>query len=79
VLAFNNLRLLSVKSLALDGHSIVFEGDTAICSKHGDVVFEAHINQGMYIVEDGRAFFTDKGEDDPLNRTFRLNESNAEL
>ena len=79
MLAFNNLRLLSVKSLALDGHSIVFEGDTAICSKHRDAVFEAYINQGTYIVEDGRAFFTDKGEDDPLNRTFRLNESNAEL
>ena len=68
--AFNNLRLLSVKSLALNGYAIVFEGDTATCLKHGDVVFEACINQGTYIVEDGRAFFTDGGENDSLNGTF---------
>ena len=42
--AFNNLRLLSVKSLAQDGHSIVFEGDTTTCLKHGDPIFEACIN-----------------------------------
>ena len=82
--AFNNLRLLSVKSLARDGHSIVFEGDTTTCLKHGDPIFEACINQGSYIVEDGKAFFADGGEndpleDDPLDRTFRLDESNAEL
>jgi hypothetical protein len=70
--AFKNLRLLSVKSLALDGHSIVFEGDTTTCLKHGDVVFEAYIDRGTYIVEDGKAFFTNGGEnkDDPLDRTF---------
>ena len=62
VLAFKSLRLLLVKSLALDGYSIVFEGDTATCLKHGDVVFEARIKQGSYIVEDGRAFFTNGGE-----------------
>ena len=67
VLAFKNLRLLSVKSLALDGHSIVFEGDTTTCLKHGDVVFKACIDRGSYIVKDGRAFFTNGGENDPLD------------
>jgi hypothetical protein len=70
VLAFNNLQLLSVKSLALDGHSIVFEGDTTTCLKHRDVVFKARINQGTYIVKDRRAFFTNRGENDPLDETF---------
>ena len=70
VLAFNNLQLLSVKSLALDGHTIVFEGDTTTCLKHKDVIFKACINCRTYIVEDGKAFFTNRGEDDPLNRTF---------
>jgi hypothetical protein len=64
--AFNNIQLLSVKSLALDRHTIVFEGDTAICLKYRDPVFKACINQGSYIVEDGTAFFTDGREDNPL-------------
>jgi hypothetical protein len=79
MLAFKNLQLLSVKTLALDRHTIVFEGDTTICLKHRDAVFEAYINQGLYIVEDSRVLFTNKGEDDPLNKTFWLDESNAEL
>jgi hypothetical protein len=44
VLAFNNLRLLLVKSLAQDGHLIVFKGDTTTCLKHRDVVFKACID-----------------------------------
>jgi hypothetical protein len=77
--AFKNLRLLLVKSLALDSYSIIFEGDTVTCSKHGDIVFETCINQGRYIVKDGRAFFTNRGENDPLDDTIRLDESNADL
>ena len=81
MLAFKNIRLLSVKSLALDGHTIVFEGDTTTCLKHRDPIFKACIDRGTYIVEDGKAFFTNRGENkhDPLNETFRLDESNAEL
>ena len=59
--AFKSLRLLFVKSLALVGYSIVFEGDTATCLKHGDVVFEACIRQGTYIVK-GKSFLTNRGE-----------------
>jgi hypothetical protein len=82
--AFKSLRLLFVKSLALVGYFIVFEGDTATCLKHGDVVFEARINQGSYIVKDSKAFFTNKGEnsdslDLDLDTTCRLDESNADL
>ena len=84
VLAFNNLQLLSIKSLTLDRHTIVFEGDTTTCLKHRNAIFKAYINQGTYIVEDGTAFFTNRRENNPLendtlNRTFQLNESNAEL
>ena len=79
MLAFNNLQLLSVKSLVLDGHSIVFEGDTTTCLKHRDVVFKVCINRRTYIVEEGKAFFTNGGEDDPLDQTFQLDESNANL
>ena len=58
----------------------MFEEDTAICLKHGDAIFEVCINQGgTYIVKDGKAFFTDEGENDSLDRTFQLDESNAEL
>jgi hypothetical protein len=67
MLAFNNLQLLFVKSLALDRHLIVFKRDTAICLKHRNVVFEACINYRTYIVKKGKAFFTNKGKDDLLN------------
>ena len=46
--AFKNIRLLSIKSLALDGHTIAFEGDTTTCLKHGDPIFEACIDRGTY-------------------------------
>ena len=42
--AFNNLRLLSVKSLVLNRHLIIFEKDTATCLKHGAIVFKTCIN-----------------------------------
>ena len=42
--AFKNIRLLSIKSLALDGHTIVFEGDTTTYLKHRDPIFKACID-----------------------------------
>ena len=81
--AFNNLRLLSVRSLTSNRYSIVFEGDTATYLENRDVIFKACINQGSYILEDGKVFFADKGEnenkDDQLNKTFQLDKSNADL
>jgi hypothetical protein len=61
----------------------VFKGDFATCLKHGDIVFEACINQGTYIVEE-KSFFTNGRENsDSLNldldKTCRLDKSSAEL
>ena len=84
MLVFKSLRLLFVKSLALVGYSIVFKRDTAICLKHKDVVFEAYIKQGTYIVKEGKSFLTNKGEnsnslDLDLNTTYKLDKSNTNL
>jgi hypothetical protein len=85
---FKSLRLLSVKSLTLERYTTVFERDTAICLMYRDTVFEACIRQGIYIVEEGKAFFTNEREtsDSPdlnldldLDIICRLDESNTDL
>jgi hypothetical protein len=86
VSAFKSLRLLSVKSLTLEGYTTVFEENTAICLMYRDTVFEACIRQRTYIVEEGKVYFTDRRENDDyldldlnLDTTCRLDESNADL
>lgn len=55
---FKSMRLLSVRKLAQEGYTILFEGDQAICKKGNMVLFKATARNGTYAVIDTPGAFS---------------------